>query len=117
MRIRNRCFLVIVFFLAVASLTVRTTTARVINPPPPPTVTVDPGDPDNPGIDKCLQSDPSPSGGLSQIAVCPTGSGMPRPPESGTREFSPARVPPVHGGDWRLGRVLMLLFFRLHLGR
>jgi hypothetical protein len=119
MRSRNRCLLVIVFLLAVTSLTVRTTAARIIEPLPIPEA-IDPGDPDDntgPCKYKHTGSGILSSGGLSAIAVRPTGSGTPRPPGSDTRESQPARVLPVQGGDWSLGRFLLLLMFRLSLGR
>jgi hypothetical protein len=112
MRTRNRCLLLVVFFLAVTSLTVRTAAARIVDPQPPPEA-IDPGSPDDNGATgKHIQGGPLPSGGLSPITLRPAQSGVSQPPESDTREPSPARVPPAHGGGWLLEKILLLLLFR-----
>jgi hypothetical protein len=116
MRTRNRCLLVVVFFLAAVSLTARTTTAKIIDPQPPPEA-IDPGDPDDNTGAKCTRGGVFSLGERAPVAVRPTGPGMSHRPESDTHESAPAQVSPVHGGDWLVEKTLLILLFRWPLGR
>lgn len=113
MRTPYRWLLVVVLLLAVASVTARTATAKVPFPPPP-LEAIDPGDPDDNGTNKYVRDGLSPLSGPSPIAVRRATSETPIPPESGTRESSPAQA---DGRSWRLEKILMVLLFRLPLGR
>jgi hypothetical protein len=108
MRSRNRCIVVIVFLLAIASLTVRTTAARIVEPLPMPEA-IDPGDPDNPSGGSRSYLVPPSSGKLAHCKGCQSLLGASRDSLPDVSSAPPARA---HRGDWRFMDILLFVLFQ-----